>query len=589
MRGPIAPAAIVGLAALLALPTLVAGAEPETPKVAIIVGPVGDLTPTYLELAEQAADAAFESGALVARAYSPDATAENVLEAVRDANIVVYLGHGSGYRDDFAGVNPAVANGWGLQGPRAHGTHEDSWVNGTLGYYGEKWIAEHARPAPGFVMIYSNACYAPGAGEGIPGPAAPRDAARRAGYYSRGMLEMGASAYYATDFYAGAARLIETILTNPTTSYGDIFRADPYFPFGSLQVERHPFVADRQLWLHRSRYFDGQLNYWYAFAGDPDATPAGSGVDSRRLEFDPQRALSFSGGTYTGYQFDSSGNVVRTRTAHVSSDSQAPTVIRTRIPGRDGYWFGVTRGIWAGYYVRESADIHLPGIALETTLRPMRPVTFSPGEHIGYRFTRGGTVADAKPYELGARSTAHATARAVINGERYLFITDGVWEGYWIRESDDVRLQPLPAPSLPPASAIQAMREAIDSLPEEIADEIAAGLKADLAAGDITTYTVAGVSRMTNDAATAVGATTSPSSDATSTRSSSADPSPTPTPTAADGATAEPTPTTAASPEPTPTPSTEPTPTPSTEPTPTPNTEPSPTTPTPTPTPTPGV
>jgi len=58
-------------------------------KVAIIVGPVGSLTPTYLALAELAAAEASRGGATVARAYSPNATPAAVLAAVKDANIVI--------------------------------------------------------------------------------------------------------------------------------------------------------------------------------------------------------------------------------------------------------------------------------------------------------------------------------------------------------------------------------------------------------------------------------------------------------------------------------------------------------------------
>ena len=39
-------------------------------------------------------------------------------------------------------------------------------LDGYVEYLGEDWIVANARPAPGFVMIYSNTCYAPGASEG---------------------------------------------------------------------------------------------------------------------------------------------------------------------------------------------------------------------------------------------------------------------------------------------------------------------------------------------------------------------------------------------------------------------------------------
>ena len=40
----------------------------------------------------------------MARAYSPDATAEKVLAAVEGATIVVYLGHGIGFPNPLRGL-----------------------------------------------------------------------------------------------------------------------------------------------------------------------------------------------------------------------------------------------------------------------------------------------------------------------------------------------------------------------------------------------------------------------------------------------------------------------------------------------------
>jgi hypothetical protein len=272
------------MAALLALATLVAshgfavparGAEPT--KVAVIVGPVGEeLTPVYLALAEAAAVAAEQRGATVARAYSPDATADAVLAAVEGASIVVYLGHGVGSPNPYSATpDPTTTNGWGLNGPKARGDHGDSWNDGTLAYYGEAWIAEHARPKPGWVMIYSNACYAPGAGEGFDTPATEEVAAERVNAYSRGPLaDLGASAYFATDYYEGAAHLVGTLLDQPALPYGDLFATEPRFAADGLVRLPHSTLEGAETWLHRSAYFDGKVDYWYAFAGNPAASLA---------------------------------------------------------------------------------------------------------------------------------------------------------------------------------------------------------------------------------------------------------------------------------------------------------------------------
>lgn len=253
--------------------------EPDAARVAIIVGPVGaELTPVYLELAELAAAAAEERGASVERAYSPDATAERVLEAVEGANVVVYFGHGIGSPNPYSQDPSAqVVNGWGLNGTSPSQEHVDSVADGSLAYYGEAWIAANARPAPGWVMIYSNACYAPGAGEGFEDPADEETAATRVAAYSRVPLgELGASAYFATDFYGGAAQLVGTLLDHPDAPYGDVFAAEPRHEADAVTVLPHAAIDGAETWLQHSAYFEGLTDYWYAFAGDPTASFSGS-------------------------------------------------------------------------------------------------------------------------------------------------------------------------------------------------------------------------------------------------------------------------------------------------------------------------
>lgn len=273
--------AIALVAALLlgVLSAAPAAARAPAPKVAIIVGPVGEeLTPEYLTLAEMAAATAEARGARVARAYSPNATPENVVAAVEGANVIVYLGHGTGFPNPYSDTpNPAVVNGWGLQGPAADGTHSDVLSDGHLRYHGEAWLEANLRPAPGFVMIYSNACYAPGASEdGLPRPT-EEEALAHVANYSRPMLALGASAYFATDFYGGAAVLLDRLLGRGRQAFGRVFASEPHYDPAGLSRHPHPLAEGAEVWLHRSPYFDGQVDYWYAFAGDP------------RLAFDGRR------------------------------------------------------------------------------------------------------------------------------------------------------------------------------------------------------------------------------------------------------------------------------------------------------------
>ena len=73
-------------------------AAARVPKVALIVGPVGDtITARYRALANEAATVARSAGAEVVKVYSPNATWPAVREAISGASIVVYLGHGNGW------------------------------------------------------------------------------------------------------------------------------------------------------------------------------------------------------------------------------------------------------------------------------------------------------------------------------------------------------------------------------------------------------------------------------------------------------------------------------------------------------------
>ena len=196
---------------------------------------------------------------------------ESVLAAVQDANVVVYLGHGVGTRTRTPTIrDPDKVNGWGLNGPGRRGDHSDSWKDGSLGTTARRGSRSMRDPAPGWVMIYSNACYAPGAGEGWIGPASAEDAAARVAAYSRMPLtELGASAYFATDFFEGAAHLIDRILGAPRSTWGEIFAGEATFQADGQPHRRTPPAPGREVWLHRSAYFDGKVDYWYAFAGDP--------------------------------------------------------------------------------------------------------------------------------------------------------------------------------------------------------------------------------------------------------------------------------------------------------------------------------
>ena len=451
----LAALATVSLAASFGLPAPAAAAT-TPPKVAIIVGPVGSLTPTYLHLAELAATAAAQRGATVARAYSPNATPANVLAAVADANVVIYFGHGYGHPSPYGGLNAARQNGWGLQGPSARGTHADG-LNGELVYLGEDWIVANARPAPGFVMIYSNTCYAPGASEGGHAPANESTALQRVGHYSRKVFRMGGSAYYATDFDRGAAQLVGDILDRPEATYGSIFASDPRYVPSALRGYGHPFSAGQQVWLHRTKYTDGPPNYWYAFAGNPDAVPARSWdqvapaarLTSAVTDVKPGASLELEiSEPVPGLDgaslalVDAAGAAVE---AEVTYDAAAgAATIRPTHPLQ----------LSASYVVRLAAGLAdvagnpLPDAGWKVTTRidsdPLArelPIVLADGAHELVRFDHRGAIIERQPLEVADERWLNASSRARIPGQRgsWLEISSAPLAGWWVAESAAAR------------------------------------------------------------------------------------------------------------------------------------------------------
>ena len=174
----------------------------------------------------------------------------------------------------------------------------------------------------------------------------------------------------------------------------------------------------------------------WSFTVAAAASPAGTTI------YDPARTLTFLAGTHTGYRFDTSGNVTASKAATLASSSSAPTNQRsTSIPAHSGPWFQVTAGIWAGYWVRESPTVYLPGISATTTFSPARLVGFAAGTYSGYKFDASGHVIASKSATLLSSSGASADRRAIINGRAYLDIVNGIWAGYWVAESTSVYLR----------------------------------------------------------------------------------------------------------------------------------------------------
>ena len=295
---PLAVAAVlaagVGFAPTAAIPVAAGG-----PKVVIIVGPVKGLTDNYRARGDRVAEAAEAVGATVVKVYSPNATWAKVRAAVNGANVIVYFGHGNGYPNPYTEGFEYTdrVNGWGLNRTTGNGD-DDNWST-TMVYCGEKALLgtlaasdgaaqrqycgypdhDGISPAPGFTMVYGQAHYTAGFGERYE-ESTPvttlSQAQQRVRNYSTPVLALGGT--FIATAYGDADEIVERVLTQPTTAYGEIFAAGEGYSPSTQTAASHPDFPALQYWVQRTvidGFHFGDPDYWYAFAGDPARAPGG--------------------------------------------------------------------------------------------------------------------------------------------------------------------------------------------------------------------------------------------------------------------------------------------------------------------------
>jgi hypothetical protein len=272
----LATTAVVGAIPGLRPPPVAAAA----PKVAILVGPTAITDSHYYPWAKELKRTARAAGATVDLRYCP--TPAQAKAATEGASIIVYFGHGNGFPNPYSATESTDrVNGWGLRNP-AQSWNKERCTDSVLRYYGEDyltgkisgngWSGGGIKPAPNFVMVYSNACYAPGAGEARPAPA--QDVAiQRVSNYSTPVLELGGT-YFATDL--GSTRLVDLLLRNRSKSFGSLFMTGNGYSEPALRRVAHHAFPNRETWVQRTKSQWLGDDYWYAFAGNPGKAPNGS-------------------------------------------------------------------------------------------------------------------------------------------------------------------------------------------------------------------------------------------------------------------------------------------------------------------------
>jgi hypothetical protein len=178
-------------------------------KVVIVVGQTQDATARYRSDADRAAAVFAKYTTDITKVYSPDATWSAVKAAAKGANILVYMGHGSGFPDPYLSyLSPNGDNGMGLNA--VAGSSDTKTY-----YYGENYMAQLGL-APNAVVILNHLCYASGNSESGNGEPTLSDAETRVDGYASGFIRGGAQGVIAEGLN-DISYYIDTLFTGHTT------------------------------------------------------------------------------------------------------------------------------------------------------------------------------------------------------------------------------------------------------------------------------------------------------------------------------------------------------------------------------------
>lgn len=187
-------------------------------KVVIIVGAVHGQTSSYRQRGDSAYAEAIKHSTNVVKIYSPNATWAAVKAAVKDARVVIYMGHGNGWPSPYT-YDPAYTtkDGFGLNATAGNGDYNNK-------YYGEPSIRT-LEFAPNALILLHHLCYA--AGNSEPGDPEPSlsVAKQRADNYASAFLAAGASAVIAEGM-SGPEYYLNALFTTHQT-IDQIWRSAP--------------------------------------------------------------------------------------------------------------------------------------------------------------------------------------------------------------------------------------------------------------------------------------------------------------------------------------------------------------------------
>jgi hypothetical protein len=217
-------------------------------KVVYVVGEIdgadGPGTQQHIEEAQSNAATLRSLGLEVTEFLPPDNHWEDIKAAALDAHALVYAGHGV-YNWDG---DPAKVGGFMLTEEEL--IHPDR-------------IRHELRMLPDAFVLLNHVCFSAGDSASDAQPIDLGEAQRRVAMYSQPFLDVGLSAYLASNYYGFVPAFSRSLLKGDT--FAEAYRYYPSLVGGSVAETSHPDLTELGLWLLQ---LDGHFDH--AFAGHPE-------------------------------------------------------------------------------------------------------------------------------------------------------------------------------------------------------------------------------------------------------------------------------------------------------------------------------
>jgi hypothetical protein len=169
-----------------------------------------------------------------------------------------------------------------------------------------------------------------------------------------------------------------------------------------------------------------QLHHLHALSGASVFANLGDTLHKDFSTPDQRGTLRFSEAKHTGVRF-SAGNVTTRRTITLPRVSAAPFDKRRRITGQPGYWYHVTAGALANFWVQEVPNVRATVAPVSSVPYFMsRRVVLAAGTHTAHDGTKTKTITLSRP------SSAPVGRIGWRNGRVAVLVSAGSLSGYWL-------------------------------------------------------------------------------------------------------------------------------------------------------------